>query len=62
MTKMESWLMGTTETQSFGVEREANLFHLFFVMSRKAKSDVRISWISLPPMITGGHKCGNNAV
>ena len=61
MTKMDSWLMETTATLYLAVEREATLYQDFFVMSRMATSDVGTPWI-LPPMITGGYECGNNAV
>ena len=55
--------MGTTATCFLGVEREATLFHVFFVMSRMATSDVGTYWmISRPPMMTGGYDCGSNAV
>ena len=40
MTKIDPGVMVTTATQSLGVEREANLSHLFFDISRMATSDV----------------------
>ena len=47
--------MGTTATCFLGVEREATQFHVFFVMSRMATSDVETPWISRPPMMTDGY-------
>ena len=54
--------MGTTATQCLGVEREATLFHVFFVKLRMATSDVGTPWMLDANGDTGGYDCGSNAV